>query len=72
MKLSVTVKPNAKHEKVEKLDEQTYRVAVNAPAKDGKANEAVIAALATYFKQPKSAFTVVRGEKTRHKQIVIS
>ncbi len=69
MLLTLTVKPNSKKEFVEKVSEGEYRVAVRAQAVDGKANEAVIEALAEYFHIRKSAISIKNG-KTGRKKIV--
>ena len=43
MKIQVVVKPNSRAPCVERLPTGEYRVAVNAPAAEGKANAAVVA-----------------------------
>jgi uncharacterized protein YggU (UPF0235/DUF167 family) len=48
-KIAETVKPNAKKGEVQRLSDTEYRVSVQPPAQDGKANEAVIDLLADYF-----------------------
>lgn len=70
-KVSVTVKPNARHSGVEKISESEFRVAVRAPAQDGAANRAVIEALAVFFAIPKSALRIVRGQSARIKLVEI-
>jgi len=67
MKISVEVKPNSKKPGVEKISETEFRVRVNVPPVDGKANDAVIAALAEHFGVPRSAVALVRGEKSKKK-----
>ncbi|MBI5299369.1 MAG: DUF167 domain-containing protein [Deltaproteobacteria bacterium] len=42
MRIKVIVKPSAKREAIEKTADGDYRVFVKAPAREGKANEAVI------------------------------
>jgi uncharacterized protein (TIGR00251 family) len=70
-RIFVTVKPNAKKPSVTPVSEREYQVAVRAPARQGKANEAVIEALAAYFSVPKSKLKIVRGETGRKKLISI-
>jgi uncharacterized protein (TIGR00251 family) len=72
MLLELLVKPNSRQESVEKISDSLYRVAVNAPPIDGKANEAVIRLLAKHFKVPKSAITLVRGAKGKKKWVQIN
>lgn len=71
MRITITVKPNARKEQVEKLGKSDYRVSVNAPPVDGKANEAVIRVLARHFKICKSAISILRGQKGRKKLVEI-
>lgn len=72
MLISVTVKPNSKVVSVEKTDEHDYTVRVKAPAKEGRANDAVIAVLSEYFGRPKSRVTILRGTAGRNKVVEIS
>ena len=67
MKITVTVKPNAKKTAVEKLPDGAYKAWVKAPPVEGKANEAVIAALADFFKIRKSAITLIHGTSGKKK-----
>jgi hypothetical protein len=72
MKIFITVKPNSKKEKVEKIDEAHFRVWVKEPPKVGKANEAVIRKMADYLGISKSALTIVSGASSRQKIIKIT
>lgn len=67
MKIKVAVKPNAKHEKIEKMSDTEYRVWVKAPPTEGKANKAVIKALAAYFSISHSAITLIHGTHSKIK-----
>ena len=69
MKITLQVKAGAKIEKVEKIDEKNYKLWVKAPAKENKANEAVIKVLAKYFKVPKSEIIILSGAKSKIKLI---
>ena len=46
MKINVTVVPNARAYLIEKISDDTYKVRVDAPATDGKANTRLIELLA--------------------------
>ncbi len=70
MKISVRVKPNMREEKVEKGGD-IFTVSVKEPAKEGKANKAVIELLSEYFNVPKSKIIILSGVKSRHKTIEI-
>jgi hypothetical protein len=48
------------------------KAAVTAPAEDGKANEAVVALLASEWHLPRSTFDVLRGAAARDKVLSIS
>lgn len=68
-RIYVTVKPNAKRADITPISDTEFRVAVPAPAQDGKANEALIEILAGYFRVPKSTITILRGHSARKKLI---
>jgi uncharacterized protein len=68
----VIVKPQARKEEIVRLAEGEYRVLVHAPAKEGKANEAVVELLASHFSVAKSAIRIIRGQSARRKLIEIS
>ncbi len=79
MKIVVKAKPNSKIEKVEKLTQPTlnfedddtsldiYKVSIKEPPVDGKANRAVIHALARYFDVAPSLVTLVSGPTSKQK-----
>jgi uncharacterized protein (TIGR00251 family) len=56
---------------VEKLPDGTYRVAVNAPPREGRANDEVIEALADHFGVRKADIRIVRGAFGRKKVVEI-
>ena len=72
MKISVIVIPNAKDSGVTKIDETNYKVRVDAPALDGKANKRLIEILAGYFEIKKSSISIIRGAKIRKKIVEIN
>lgn len=69
-KIKIKVIPNAKKAKVLQAGE-LFKVYVNAPAVDGKANKALIEVLSEHFNIRKSAIKIVRGEKSREKIVEI-
>ncbi len=71
MRLSIKVKPNSKTVSVEKLSGGSYVVRVKAPAKEGKANDAVVEALGEYFDKPKSRIAIVHGQAGKNKVVEI-
>lgn len=68
MRIQIKVVARAKRPGVTQLADGTWRVAVSAPAEDGKANAAVVDALARHFDVPKSAVKIVRGLASRNKE----
>lgn len=71
MRISIKVKANSKKEEIEKLGENNFILRVIAPAKENKANIAVIELLSKFFRRPKSAITIIKGEKSKNKIINI-
>ena len=71
--VEIRVRPNASRNKVGGTagDPPRLIVAVQAPAVDGKANDAVIKELATAFNLRARDFTIVFGELGRDKRILI-
>ncbi len=69
--ISVQVKLRAQGDRVEKTGEHSYLVHIRALPIDGKANEAVIAVLAKYFRIPRSSLSIIKGKQSRLKIIVI-
>ena len=67
MKLFVSVKPNAKQQLVAQLDGTHITVSVKEPPQQGKANHAVMRALAEYFRVALSRVRLVSGMASRSK-----
>jgi len=70
MKISVIVKTNAKENKIEKIGEKEFKIFVKEPAKEGKANEAIIELLAEYFNVPRLKINIILGLKSKKKIIL--
>ncbi|MBS4028353.1 MAG: DUF167 domain-containing protein [Ignavibacteriales bacterium] len=71
MKISITVKPNAKTNEVIQQDDGTFLVKVNAPPHDGKANEKVIELLAKHFSTAKRNVNIISGMTSKKKIVEI-
>jgi uncharacterized protein YggU (UPF0235/DUF167 family) len=67
MKLFVIVHPNAKNERIEKDLLGELHVYVHEPPLEGKANGAVVDALAAYFATKKAKVLLLSGEKSKIK-----
>ena len=71
-RLQIHVLPNAKREGWAGMWNDThYKIALRAPAVDGKANEALINFLSNFFHLPKRAITLISGQTNRAKIIEI-
>lgn len=71
VKIRVKVVPNAKTEEVIK-EGDGFLVRVKEPAKEGRANNAVIRLLAEHFGVPKGSIIILSGLKSRNKSVEIS
>ncbi len=67
MTIQVVAHPNAKQTKVEGDLLGTLHVYVNEPPIDGRANAAIINALAKHFNLKRSDVILTSGEKSRNK-----
>ena len=67
MKLSVRVKPNAKQEKIEKVNDGHFLIWVKEKPQEGKANKAVIKVLSEYFGVPQSEVVLLKGKTSKDK-----
>ena len=71
MKIFVLAKPGSKTEGIEKLSENTFAVRVKEPAREGRANQAIIEVLADYFKISKYQVKILSGETSKKKIVNI-
>jgi len=69
--LKVRVQPRASRDEIADEMDGALKVRLQAPAIDGRANEALIAYLAALLKRPKSAVTILSGERGRLKRVAI-
>jgi hypothetical protein len=71
MRISIIVKTRAKENKVKAMSDE-LKVFVKEPAREGKANKAVIELLAEHFQVPKSEIEIISGYKSKNKIISIN
>lgn len=71
MNISVITHPNNKHPRIEEDLTGVLHVYVNAPPLEGRANQAVIEALALHFGVKKNAVTLLSGHKSKNKRFEI-
>ena len=71
MRLRVRVKPGAHEERVSREPDGSLLVSVTARAQEGKANEAVVKAVAKALRVPKSSVHIVSGLSSRIKTLEV-
>ncbi len=71
MKIFVKAKPRAREDLVERVDENNFDVSVTAPPVKGLANQAIIKAVAGYFKVAPSRVRIISGFTSRQKVLEI-
>ena len=71
MKIFVKAKPNAKEERVEKIDSAHFVVSVKEPPVQGRANQAIVKTPAGFFGVSISRVTIISGHTSRSKLIDI-
>lgn len=71
MRITVTVTPGARSERVERLDASRLRVAVTEPPREGRANAAVVRVVARFLGVPASAVRIAHGVTSRSKVLEI-
>lgn len=71
MKLQIQVKPNSRQESVEKQPDGSYKISLNAPPTEGRANERLIEVLSEHLKVPKSRIVIVKGAGSRKKVVEV-
>ena len=72
MVLSVKVQPRASKNAVGEVLGRELKVKVTAPPVDSAANEGLIEFLAETLSCPRSAIRIIRGQTSRHKQVVVT
>ena len=71
MIISVRIIPNSKKPFVMSVGENEFKIKVDAPAREEKANKRLIEILAKYFHTSKSSITILKGVHSRKKLINI-
>ncbi|OGZ37560.1 MAG: hypothetical protein A3A94_03285 [Candidatus Portnoybacteria bacterium RIFCSPLOWO2_01_FULL_43_11] len=69
MKLFVSAKPGSREESVRKIDDAHFAVAVKEPPIEGRANKAIIKALADFLNVAPSRLSMISGQTSRQKII---
>jgi len=71
MRYTVKVLPRAKVNKIVEESKGHLKVHLTAPAVEGRANEALVLALAEHFGVKKRQIRIIRGEKSREKVVEV-
>lgn len=71
IRIAVRARPGARRERVVLHDDAGLEVQVRAPAVDGRANQAVLAAIADALGLRGRAVRLVRGERARDKLVEV-
>lgn len=72
MRIIVHAKPKSHDAYIEQTGENEYNVAVQEPPIGGKANDAVVRALADYFGVLRAQVKIISGHTARKKVVEIS
>jgi uncharacterized protein (TIGR00251 family) len=67
MRLFIKAKPNSKKEFITKIDDTHFVIAVKAPAREGKANFAIVEKISEYFKVSFSKIKIISGRSSKEK-----
>lgn len=70
--LKIHVQPRATQNRITGLQDGALKLRLSAPPVDGKANRAVLAFFAELFHQPKSGLSLLSGEQSRRKTVLVS
>ena len=65
----VRVTPRARQNKVQRQSDGSLKVYVTAPPEDGRANEAVVEAIAEWLGVKRRQIQIVTGTTSRHKVV---
>jgi uncharacterized protein (TIGR00251 family) len=71
LRLEVTVRPGSRREGADALHGDRLRIAVNAPAQEGRANQRLVEWVAEEFGVPKRAVQLLRGAGSRNKSLLV-
>lgn len=72
MKIFVKAKPGAREQKIEQTDEAHFTISVKEPPVQGKANRAIVTALAEHFSVRNDQVRIISGYTGRNKIIEIT
>jgi uncharacterized protein (TIGR00251 family) len=65
----IIVRPRARKAEIKQTAGEDCVVSIPAPAREGKANQALVELLASHFRVPKSSVKIVRGKTGKRKLV---
>jgi uncharacterized protein YggU (UPF0235/DUF167 family) len=71
MKIRIIAKAGARTTRVDRIDADTLRVSVMEPPVSGRANAAIISAVAAYLRIPETAVRLLSGASSKYKYVVV-
>ena len=71
MKFFVTAKTGAKESKIKRINKQHLAVWVKERPQKGRANKAIVKAVADYLGVPKSSVNILHGKISKHKVLEV-
>jgi uncharacterized protein (TIGR00251 family) len=69
--LTLRVTPRAKNTAITEITDELIRIRIQSPPVDGKANKVLLKTLAKWLSIPASHLTLISGEKSRIKRVLI-
>jgi uncharacterized protein (TIGR00251 family) len=70
--LDLYIQPGAKQTEITGFHGDALKIRLNAPPIEGRANDALCKFIAQLFKVPVRQVTLKRGEKSRHKTLIVT
>lgn len=71
VEIQVVVKPNARQTQLVSVTQQALQISLHAKPHEGEANKALIVFLSELFQIPKTQLKLKRGDKSRHKSVLV-
>lgn len=70
--ISIYVQPGASRTEIAGLHGDALKIRLNTPPVNGRANDTLLTCLASWFDVPVRQVSLKRGDKSRHKVVVIT
>jgi len=70
--LLVHIQPNSSKSEIKGLHGERIKIRISSPPVEGEANQTLIDFLSKFFNKPKNQIEIIRGAKSRTKDVLIS